>query len=143
MKKVSEYTIIIFVIMLGLINAFRGFAHLLAEDGAAGAAGININNASAIDIVYLFAIIGGVQVILALFYIYTGLFNRKIIHIALIIEVLKTSLNLFIGFVFKPSSAVTVVGSKQDSIQLVLAMIALIVVLLNHFLTKTTYEELN
>jgi hypothetical protein len=107
----------------------RGLAHLLTEDSAAAEAGISISHTGGSDIVYLFAIIGGVQVILALFYFYIALFDTKYIHITLIIEAAKTALNLFIGFIFKPSQAAIVVGSQQDSLQLSLALLALLFVL--------------
>jgi len=115
------------LLLVGLINLVRGLAHLLTEDSAATEAGISLQNAGGVDIIYLFAIIGGVQTILALFYIYTALLDRSHISVALGIEVAKTSLNLFVGFAFKPSQAVIVVGSRQDATQLILCLIACVI----------------
>lgn len=115
------------LLLVGLINLVRGLAHLLTEDSAATEAGISLQNAGSVDIIYLFAIIGGVQTILALFYIYTALLDRSHISVALGIEVAKTSLNLFVGFAFKPSLAVIVVGSRQDATQLILCLIACVI----------------
>ncbi|MFZ4828288.1 MAG: hypothetical protein ACOYLB_13125 [Phototrophicaceae bacterium] len=115
------------LLLVGLINLVRGLAHLLTEDSAATEAGISLQNAGGVDIIYLFAIIGGVQAILAIFYIYTALFDRSHLPIALSIELAKTALNLFIGFVFKPSQATLVVGSRQDTTQLILCLIACVI----------------
>jgi hypothetical protein len=114
---------------IGAINLVRGLAHFLTEDSAATEAGISLNHSGASDIIYLFAIIGAVQLIVALFYLYVAVFDTKLIPIALIIEAAKTSLNLFIGFIFKPSQAAIVVGSQQDSLQLSLALLGLVFVL--------------
>lgn len=116
-----------FMLLVGIINLVRGLAHLLTEDSAATEAGISLQHAGSVDIIYLFAIIGGVQAILALFYIYTALFDASHLPIALGVESAKTALNLFVGFVFKPSQAMIVVGSRQDTFQLILCIIAIII----------------
>lgn len=125
--------------VIGLINLVRGLAHVLTADSAAGQAGISIDHAGRDDIIYLFAIIGGVQVILALFYLYVALFNQPVVLIALVIEVAKTTLNLFIGFSFKPSNAEPVVGSAQDSIQLILSLVGLGVIAMVHLQNRKQY----
>lgn len=114
--------------MIGIINLVRGLAHLITKDSAAGAAGISINNTGGTDIIYLFAIIGGVQAVLALFYLYVTFFNRKIMPIAFMIEGLKTSVNLWIGYSFKPSQADVVVGSSQDKLQLTLTLLGFLMI---------------
>lgn len=125
MKAVIRNASWIIVLMLGSINLVRGLAHLLTQDSAAGAAGIAVNHAGGADIIYLFAIIGGVQAIVALFYVYVAIFNRNLLPLALLIESSKTGLNLWIGYYFKPSQAEVVVGSSQDALQLALSLSAL------------------
>lgn len=115
------------MLLVGIINLVRGLAHLLTEDSAATEAGISLKHAGSLDIIYLFAIIGGVQTILALFYIYTAIFDASHLPIALGVESSKTALNLFVGFVFKPSQAMIVVGSRQDTFQLILCIIAIMI----------------
>lgn len=115
------------MLLVGIINLVRGLAHLLTEDSAATEAGISLQHAGSLDIIYLFAIIGGVQTILALFYIYTAIFDASHLPIALGVESSKTALNLFVGFVFKPSQAMIVVGSRQDTFQLILCIIAIMI----------------
>lgn len=126
MQRIVRQTSRIIALLIGAINLVRGLMHLLTQDSAAGEAGIAINHAGGADIVYLFAVIGGVQTILAVFYVYAALWNRRLLPFALTIEAAKTGLNLWIGYAFKPSQAEAVVGGTQDMLQLALALAALL-----------------
>ncbi|WP_135547557.1 hypothetical protein [Paenibacillus cymbidii] len=130
MKGVIKHSCWIIGLIVGAINLVRGLTHLLTQDSAAGTAGITIDNAGGTDIVYLFAIIGGVQIVLALFYVYVALFRRTLLPLAFAMEGLKTGLNLWIGYAFKPSQAETVVGGSQDTLQLALSVLALLLLAL-------------
>lgn len=129
MKRILNQTPWILLLIVGMINLVRGAFHFLTVDSGAAEAGISLEHIGASDIIYLFAIIGGAQIVLAVFYLYVALFNQKIIILALLMEIAKTSLNLYVGYAFKPSRAIVVVGGQQDQLQLILSGIALLLFL--------------
>jgi len=81
-KKNHKFAIVILLI-IGLINVARGLFHYLAPDsGSHSVAGMDIASAAGSNIVYLLAIIGSIQFVNGLLFIYVALKQKQMVLVA-------------------------------------------------------------
>ena len=100
-KRSHKFAVVILLIM-GFINIARGLFHYLSPDsGSHSVAGMDIASAVGPNIVYLLAIIGSIQFVNGLLFVYIALKQKQMILVAFWYELLTSIMVLFLNFVFK------------------------------------------
>jgi hypothetical protein len=100
-KRSHQFAIVILLIM-GFINIARGLFHYLSPDsGSHSVAGMDIAGAAGPNIVYLLAIIGSIQFVNGLLFIYIALKQKQLVLMAFWYELLTSIMVLCLNFAFK------------------------------------------
>lgn len=90
------------LIVLAIVNIARGLFHYLAPDsGSHAVAGMALSP----DTVYLLAIIGALQFINGLLFLYIAFRQKLLVLVALLYELLVNGMVLLLNFYFKQPSA--------------------------------------
>lgn len=106
---------------LGIVELVRGLVHLLTEDSGAGLAGLTAESVANPDVVHLFALVGGMQVVLGVLLVAAALASPPLRPAAAVLEAARCALTLAVGLV-KPTTADGLVGGAPDTVQLVVAL---------------------
>jgi hypothetical protein len=93
-SKIAFY----FLILVAVVSTIRSFMHIFAADGGANSiAGLAVNIEGGIIIVAIFAQLGAIQLILAVFYWLTILRYRFLVPFMLPVVFLEQSLRIAVG----------------------------------------------
>lgn len=101
LKREHKFATVV-LIVLAVVNIARGLFHYLAPDsGSHAVAGMALSP----DVVYLLAIIGALQFINGLLFLYIALKQKRLVLVALLYELLVNGMVLLLNFCFKQPSA--------------------------------------
>lgn len=101
LKRNYRYATVV-LIVLAVINIGRGLFHYLAPDsGSHAVAGMALSA----DVIYLLAIIGALQFINGLLFLYIALKQKPLVLVALLYELLVNGMVLLLNFCFKQPAA--------------------------------------
>jgi hypothetical protein len=127
-KKNHKFAVVILLI-IALINVVRGLFHYLAPDsGSHSVAGMDIATAAGPNIVYLLAIIGSIQLVNGLLFIYIALKQKQMVLAAFWYELLTSTMVLFLNFVFK-QPVTPVPGRFANIAEFVIVLVTIILII--------------
>ena len=119
----------VILIILAAINIARGLFHYLAPDsGSHIVAGMDISAASGANIVYLLAVIGALQFVNGLLFLYIALRQKGLTLAAFWYVLLTSAMVLPLNFVFKQPAA-PVPGRFANILEFAVALVTICLII--------------